>query len=401
MKKPPLVAIVGTGPAGLMAAYVAASGGARVTVFEKRKSAGRKLLIAGSSGLNISYDCPPEELPNFYRGPASFFGNLFRVFSREDWLRFIKELGLETFKGTSRRYFVREMKASGLLRAWTEQLKSMGVVFEFGKEAVGFSSFEKPILCLRTIESGQTEERPFDALGFFLGGGSWEPDENPLRWPGFFRDAGLKFVPFQSSNSGFEVDWPKEFLKEAEGLPLKNIELKTSLGTRKGELVVTSYGLEGTPVYAIGKPGVVHLDLKPDLSEKEIFKKLNSATKENLSPMRKMKKYLNLCEGSQALLFHLLKPEVRLDLKQVVGFLKRFPLTLKESRPLEEAISSSGGLDLSELDEKLMLKKFPGVFVGGEMLNWDAPTGGFLIQASVSQGFLAGKGLLIHSHLKQ
>lgn len=377
-----------------MAAFVAAKGGVHVTVFEKRKSAGRKLLIAGSSGLNISYDCPPEELHNFYRGPTPFFENLFRVFSREDWLKFVKELGLETFKGTSRRYFVREMKASGLLRAWTEKLKSMGVVFEFGKEAVGFSSAVKPTLQLKNMDGGETEKRSFDSIGFFLGGGSWEPDENPLRWPAFFLNAGLKFVPFQSSNSGFEVAWPEAFLKEAEGLPLKNVELKTPLGTRKGELVVTSYGLEGTPVYAIGKSGLIQLDLKPDLNEKEILEKLSSATKENLSPMRRIKKYLNLCEGSQALLFHLLKPEVRADLKQLVGVLKKFPLTLKESRPLEEAISSSGGLDLSELDENLMLKKFPGIFVGGEMLNWDAPTGGFLIQASVSQGYLAGKGLI-------
>ena len=388
------VAIVGTGPAGLMAAFVAASGGAHVTVFEKRKSAGRKLLIAGSSGLNISYDCPPDELYRFYRGPAPFFQNLFRVFSREDWLLFVKGLGLETFKGTSRRYFVREMKAAGLLRAWTEKLKSMGVVFEFGKEAVGFDSSKTPILRLNNAESGTIENCPFDAIGFFLGGGSWEPDEKPLRWPGFFHESGLNFEPFQSSNSGFEVDWPEPFLKEAEGLPLKSIELKTSQGVRKGELVVTSYGLEGTPVYAIGKSGVVHLDLKPDLSEKEIVQKLTSATKENLSAMRRIKKYLRLCEGSEALLFHLLKPDQRSDLKQLVGFLKQFPLTLKGARPLEEAISSSGGLDLNELNETLMLKKFPGIFVGGEMLNWDAPTGGFLIQASVSQGYLAGRGIL-------
>jgi uncharacterized flavoprotein (TIGR03862 family) len=375
-----------------MAAHVAASGGAHVSVFEKRKSPGRKLLIAGSSGLNISYDCDPGELHQFYRGPAPFFKNLFRTFSREDWLKFVNDLGLETFKGTSRRYFVREMKAAGLLRAWTDKLKSMGVAFEFGKEAVDFNSSGKIVLHLKSESS--IEEREFDAVGFFLGGGSWKPEENPLRWPAFFRRAGLKFVPFASSNTGFEVDWPAALLKEAEGLPLKTVELKTSLGTRKGELVITEYGLEGTPVYALGKAEVVHLDLKPDLGTTEIVQKLMSATRENLAPMRRIKKHLNLCAGSEALLFHLSKPDQRSDLEKLVMLLKNFPLTLKSPRPLAEAISSSGGLDLEEIDSSMMLKKFPRVFVGGEMLNWDAPTGGFLIQACVSQGYVAGRGLL-------
>jgi uncharacterized flavoprotein (TIGR03862 family) len=388
------VAVVGTGPAGLMAAFVLATGGADVTIFEKRKSAGRKLLIAGSSGLNISYDCPAGELHEHYRGPSGSFKRIFHDFSREDWLKFVDSLGLETFKGTSRRYFVREMKAAGLLRAWTEKLKSLGVHFEFGKEAVGFEPHSAGGgVALRLAVGDANEERSFDAVGFFLGGGSWEPEETPLRWPGLFRDKSLHFSEFQSSNAGFEVDWPEPFLKEAEGLPIKSIALKTSRGTRKGELVVTSYGLEGTPVYAIGETGTVHIDLKPDLTAKEIEAKLTRA-KENLAPMRRIKKYLSLCEGSQALLFHLTSPSRRADLRYLVSAIKDFPLVLKGPRPLAEAISSSGGLDWDELDDSLMLKKFPGVFAGGEMLNWDAPTGGFLIQGCVSQGHWVGRSML-------
>jgi predicted flavoprotein YhiN len=180
------------------------------------------------------------------------------------------------------------------------------------------------------------------------------------------------------------------FLKEAEGHPLKSIALTTSLGTRKGELVVTSYGLEGTPIYAIGKSGKVSLDLKPDLSLKEIDSKLNPKNKENLSPVRRIGKYLKLCEASQALLFHLTTPEQRADLKKMTALIKAFPVTLKGTRPLAEAISSSGGLSWSELNADFMLKKFPGIFAAGEMLDWDAPTGGFLIQGSVSQGYVAG-----------
>ena len=201
-------------------------------------------------------------------------------------------------------------------------------------------------------------------------------------------------MDFKSSNAGFEVDWPEGFLKEAEGQPLKNIILTSPLGTRKGELVVTNYGLEGTPIYAIGKSGKIFLDLKPDFTVSEIASKLGSKTKENLSPLRRIKKHLKLCEASNALLFHFTTTEQRSDLLQMTKLIKHFPIVLKGPRPLDEAISSSGGLSWNELNENFMLKKYPGVFAAGEMLDWDAPTGGFLIQGSVSQGYAAGLGML-------
>jgi len=385
------VAVIGTGPTGLMAAFVLASAGVKVTVFEKRKSGGRKLLIAGSSGLNISYDCPMEELPGHYRGPQKVFQEVFAQFSRESWLGFIDSLGLETFKGTSRRYFVREMKASGLLKAWTEKLKQLGAEFEFGKEIVDFST-SSTSASLRF--ANDPKDYSFDAAVFCLGGASWEPDETPLRWPQLFRDKNLKFTPFQASNTGFEVDWPAALLKEAEGKPVKSIVLTTSRGQRKGELMVTEYGLEGTPIYAIGASEIVHIDLKPDLSAKEIFGKLSVPLKENLSPLRRVKKYLRLCEASEALLFHLTPASKRTDLKQIVANIKALPVQLKSPRPLQESISSSGGLHWNELDSSFMLKKFPKVFAAGEMLDWDAPTGGFLIQGCVSQGHWVGQSIL-------
>jgi len=377
-KKVANIAIVGSGPAGLMAASLLANSGAQVTLFEKRKSPGRKLLIAGSSGLNISYDCLPAELPGFYRGPQEHFERVFAEFSRSEWIAFVETLGFETFVGTSRRYFVREMKASGLLKAWTEKLKARGVQLKFGCELTDFGS--------GFLEFNHTDKRVFDAIGFFLGGGSWEPDETPLRWVKIFTDKNLKFAPFQASNTGFEVEWPTAFLKEAEGKPVKSILLKTKQGSRKGELMITSYGLEGTPIYAIGELGEVSLDLKPDLSVEEITAKLSAPRKENLSPMRRIKKDLKLCEASEALLFHMSTPVQKSDLRKMVDLIKCFPLQLRARRPIQEAISSSGGLSFSELSNDLMLKRFPGIFAGGEMLDWDAPTGGFLIQASVSEG---------------
>jgi uncharacterized flavoprotein (TIGR03862 family) len=392
------VAVVGTGPAGLMVAFALASSGVKVDIFEKRRSSGRKLLIAGSSGLNISYDCPESELHHHYRESSERFNEVFRRYSRNDWIAFVESLGLETFKGTSRRYFVREMKASGLLKAWNERLKSLAVRFEFGKEAVGFDSLSSGGVTLRLSSHAEAvssvESRQFDAVCFCLGGGSWEPDEVPLRWPQIFTEKGIAFRPFASSNTGFEVDWPASLLKEAEGLPLKNVELKTGRGVRKGEMVITRYGLEGTPVYAVGASGAARIDLKPDLSVYEIKRKLKGSKNENLAPLRRIKKYLNFCEASQALLFHLLSPEQRRDFDFVVSSMKNFAITLKQPRPLSEAISASGGIDWSEVNEDLMLKNFPGVFVAGEMLNWDAPTGGFLIQGCVSLGHLAGGGIL-------
>jgi uncharacterized flavoprotein (TIGR03862 family) len=380
------VAVIGSGPAGLMAASVLANAGVAVTIFERRKAAGRKLLIAGSSGLNISYDCTEEELFRHYRvldhAPETFFKNVFQVFSRRDWIAFVEGLGLETFCGTSRRYFVREMKASGLLKAWIEKLKSSGVEFEFDHELTDFHG--------TSLQFGE-ERREFDAICFALGGGSWDTH---VRWPDIFSAKGIVITPFAPSNTGFGVAWPEAFLKEAEGLPLKNVELKTSRGVRRGELTVTEYGLEGTPIYAIGASEVVSLDLKPDLETDVIRKKLTSRRGENLAPLRKIKQELKLCEGSQALLFHLTPSERRGDLEYLISRIKNFPIELLPPRPLSEAISSSGGLALDELTDGLMLKKAPGVFAAGEMLDWDAPTGGFLIQGSVSLGALAGRTIV-------
>lgn len=390
----PRVGIVGTGPSGLMAAYVLAAAGLKVTVFEKRKSAGRKLLIAGASGLNISYDCEPDIMPEQYVGNPDFFKKIFAEFSRENWLAFIHQLGLETFKGTSRRYFVREMKAANLLRAWQASLKELGVEFQFGKELVDFQASPADRSVTLVFQTGETAQ--FAAAGFFLGGGSWEPEEKPLRWPKVFIEKKLAFQAFEPSNTGFEVAWPEALLKEAEGKPLKNITLTTGRGTKKGELMITNYGLEGTPIYAIGQAGQVYLDLKPDLTAPDILAKLNSAKRENLAPIRLISKYLNLCEASLALLFHLSTPAHKKDLSQMVALIKKFPIRLNDKRPLDESISSSGGLDWAALTPELMLRNYPGVFAGGEMLNWDTTTGGFLIQACVSQGHFVGKQMRLY-----
>ncbi len=382
------VAIIGSGPAALMAASQIALRfpSVELHLFEKRAGFGRKLLIAGSSGLNISNSLPVEQFSNHYTGGGKkFWDQILGAFSPNDWISFIqKNLNQETFLGTSDRYFVRDMKASNLLKSWMDWLESHGLRSHAKKTLSSFRSEGQEVEL--QFEEDEVPLR-FDRAVFALGGGSWE--ENEPEWCELFRKSGLQFENFRPSNVGYEIAWPEALLKEAEGKPLKKVTLTTDRGSKLGELVITRYGLEGTPIYFVGKTGKAFLDLKPDLSESEILTRLSQVT-ENLAPIRRVKQKLNLSEGSLALLFHLTSMEEKKDLKLLISRIKKLPITLKEPRPLLEAISSSGGLSFSEVNESLELKKFPGIYVCGEMLDWDAPTGGFLIQGAVSQGAWVG-----------
>jgi uncharacterized flavoprotein (TIGR03862 family) len=397
-KTGPKIAILGAGPAGLMAAHTLASAGAGVVIYEKRSSPGRKLLIAGSSGLNIGYDCPPDELLNYFSGDPEFHRRALEFFPLLSWRGFIEDLGIPTFLGTSRRWFVDGMKASRLLKLWMNKLEDLGVEFRPGIECIGFESHSKQVN-LTLNQDGRVSSETFNSVCFALGGGSWEPKEKPLRWPKMFKDQGVTFIPFQSSNVGFRVAWPPRFLEEAEGKPIKNVVLSSSRGSRAGDLVVTAYGLEGTPIYTVGNEEKVTLDLKPDWSIEQVTARLR-APQENLAPMRRVKKTLGLGPGALALVYHLgaLEEIQKKPLDEGTAILarmiKEFPLELLERQPLDEAISSTGGVDIEELDDHQMLKKFPGVFLAGEMLNWDAPTGGFLIHGCVAQGAFAAVNIL-------
>lgn len=384
------VAVIGSGPAGLMAAWQLATRGIAVTIFEKKPSAARKFLVAGVSGLNVTFDAPIAEFPDFYSGPRERFATLFRIFSPADWIRFIHDLGIATFTGTSGRVFVEGLKAGPLLKAWTDSLKAMGVEFQLNRECVDFEGLTPSGVRLRFDNS---EESIFAAAVFALGGGSYEPDEKPLRWPEIFKRRGVALREFTPSNAGVRLSWSAAFRTEAEGKPLKNVTLKTALGEKKGDLIVTAYGLEGTPVYHVGTEGAATLDLKPDLDLASLVKKL-SVSKENLSPIRRAKKHLNLCEAALALLYHHGPEGKSDDLDAFAVTVKNFPLKILAKQDLDEAISSAGGVAFDEIDGDYQLVKHPGVFIAGEMLDWDAPTGGFLIQACVSQGGAAAQGVI-------
>ena len=387
--QPKEIAIVGTGPAALMAASVVATQGHRVSVYEKNPGPGRKLLIAGGSGLNISNSLPLEEFAAEYSGDGIDWPALLRQFSPPDWLAFIHHLNLETFEGTSGRYFVREMKASGLLRAWLADLAAKDVVFHYGHELKDFQKADRERIRLHF--SG-AQPVTVDAAVLALGGASWLAEKETLSWPQIFAAKDIPVTPFAAANCGYEVNWKKEFLAEAVNQPLKNVIFTSSAGSKKGDILITAYGIEGTPVYTCGRSETCFIDLKSDLSIRQIQQKLE-AVRENLSPLRRAKKALGLSPAALALIYHHAPSDELRTNAALAQLVKNFPLALLKPRPLSEAISSSGGIALSEVSAEFELKKFPRVFAVGEMLDWSAPTGGFLIQACVSQGHAAGSAL--------
>jgi uncharacterized flavoprotein (TIGR03862 family) len=357
-----------------------ASQGHAVTLFEKRKGLSWKLYIAGGSGLNISNSLPLDAFQRHYTGPADHWQACLQEFGPKDWLQFIEEkLGIGTFLGTSQRYFVETMHAALLVRNWKKRLEELQVQIRLNTLCSDFRRTDQGWELLSPSASLGT----FDALVFALGGGSYEKES--AAWPLIFTAKGISFQPFAPSNTGFELAWPDAFLKEAEGQPIKNILFASARGERKGDLVITQYGLEGTPIYFAGVSGLTHLDLKPDLTEAQVLQRLQK-TRENLSPMRRAQKFLQLSPGSKALLFHMAPATATRDVRTLAELIKHFPLQLTRPRPLSESISSSGGLLWENFDRNLMLTSLPGVYCAGEMIDWDAPTGGFLIQACISQG---------------
>lgn len=377
--------IIGSGPAALMAAHCLSERGIQPVIFERRRGPGWKILVAGSSGLNISHDTPWPEFHGAYpRGGAELRAHLDR-FPREAWLAFVKSLGEEVYLGSSRRYFIKNKKASPLLRAWLEHLGKRGAEIHYQEELVDFISQAGEVELI--FKSGRKEKAKRVLLA--LGGASWE-DEAPA-WPALLRKKGIAFRDFTPANAGYEIAATTEFFREAEGKPIKGLLLRTAKGEKQGELMITKYGLEGTPVYTLGCPGTAALDLKPDLAAEKLLARLKEG---NGSLKKRLEASAKLSAGALLLVKHLAPASAWDSPDNLAALIKNFPLTLTQPRPLSESISSRGGVAWEELGADLELKKAPGVFCAGEMIDWDAPTGGFLIQACVSTGASAAAGIV-------
>lgn len=376
------VVIVGGGPAGLRAAEVAALAGRSVTVFDGKPSVGRKFLVAGKGGLNLTHGEDFETFVSRYAG-GELWQILLEDFSPQELREWCHGLGQETFQATSGRVYPKALKGAPVLRAWLERLKGLGV--EIRPRHLWSELREGNVL----VFSNGVEVKA-KAIVFALGGGSWPKTGSDGGWLEKFQAMGVKCEPLVASNCGWEVDWPAVLLEKAEGKPMKNIVVSAGGKQVAGELLITRYGLEGGTVYALGrelrgmKEPVLEIDFKPTFSREELLEKLGDGGGDLLERATRRWK---LSEAARLVIA--MEPMVTAE--QLVTRTKACRISLKGPRPIDEAISSAGGVCWSELNDRLMLKSFPGVFLCGEMIDWDAPTGGYLLQGAFVTGTRAGK----------
>ena len=398
------VAIIGGGPAGLMAAEVLAQGNVHVDLYDAMPSVGRKLLRAGKGGLNFTHSEPYETFLTRYGARRTQIKPLLDAFGPEALINWIHGLGINTFIGTSGRLFPTDMKSTPLLRAWLLRLRKTDVNFHIRHVWQGWD--EAGALCFKTPK-GMLTVHP-DAVVLALGGGSWARLGSTGAWVPLLRQRGIQVAELRPSNCGFEVAWSGHFRTRFAGHPLKSVavDFMDSGGNayhRKGEFIITENGVEGSLIYALSAAlrdeisakgtAVIHLDLTPDRVLQQLIDELSKPR-----GSRSMAKHLRSRAGikgvKSGLLRELMPSEDFADPAKLGAAIKSLPLRLIAPRPLDEAISSAGGVAFEALDEHLMVRSMPGVFCCGEMLDWEAPTGGYLLTACFSSGRAAGLGAL-------
>ena len=397
------VAIIGAGPAGLMAAEVLAQGGADVTIYDAMPSAGRKFLMAGRGGLNLTHS---EPLPAFLTRYAEAMPNLKAVIDAfppqalRDWS---EGLGQPTFIGSSGRVFPQAFKASPLLRAWLRRLDSQGVQLALRHRWTGWS--EDGRLKFQTPDGPREIEASATVLA--LGGASWPRLGSDGAWVEALAAKGVTIAPLRPANSGFTVAWSDIFRDRFEGQPLKGVALTSGAHAVRGEAIVTRAGIEGGAIYALSADlreailgtgrATLHITLRPDLAIEELTVRL-SASRGKQAYSNFLRKAAHLSPVAIGLLQEAAKTSgvtlSSLAPADLARLINAVPINLNGTAPITRAISTAGGIAFDELDANFMIRRLPGVFAAGEMLDWEAPTGGYLLQASFSTGAAAGKGVL-------
>ncbi len=391
--------MIGAGPAGLMAAEVLSAAGHVVSVYDRMPSVARKLLIAGRGGLNLTHSEPFERFVARYGAAAPRLKPILEAFAPSALIAWAEGLGQPTFVGTSGRVFPKAMKASPLLRAWLTRLERQGVMIKPRHEWHGWDEHGR----LLFAQSGETVHVTADATILALGGASWPRLGSTGTWVDILRARGVAVTPLRPANCGFTVGWSETFRDRFEGTPLKNIALSFHGETVRGEALITRAGIEGGAVYALSSAlrsaldhtghATLMVDLRPDLSHADVLAKLarprGSETVANF-----LRKTLALAPVAVNLLRETHGKDLTLDAPTLARHIKGAPVTLTGTAPIDRAISTAGGVALDAVDESLMLKAMPNVYAVGEMLDWEAPTGGYLLQATFATAVAAARALL-------
>ncbi|MEN9329384.1 MAG: hypothetical protein RLZZ484_572 [Pseudomonadota bacterium] len=398
----PQVAIVGGGPAGLMAAETLAQAGHDVAVYDAMPSMGRKLLRAGIGGLNITHSEAFERFCTRYGERSPQLRALLDAFPPDALRAWVHDLGIDTFVGSSGRVFPAEMKAAPLLRAWMHRLRRQGVRMHTRHRWLGWHEDGS----MRFEHAGQEIHLKPQATVLALGGGSWPQLGSDGAWVPWLQARGIAVAPLESANCGFNIDWTPHLRDKFAGSPLKSVAMTVTdvhghTETRRGEMVISNYGVEGSLVYAFSQSlrELVHahgqarltLDLLPGRDAAGVLAEVRHP-RGSRSWSSHLQSRLGLTGAKTALLYEVLDKSQWSDPAQVAAALKALPLTATSPRPLAEAISTAGGVAFTALSEPLMLQDMPGVFVAGEMLDWEAPTGGYLLNACLATGRWAGQG---------
>ena len=392
------IAIIGGGPAGLRAAEVAVGMGAAVTLYDAKPSVGRKFLVAGKSGLNLTNSADFEDFLAHYSGhdfPVDRWRSYLKEFDNYHLSEWASGLGVDTFAAPNGKVFPFSKKAAPLLRRWVLRLREKGVQFRMKHQWVGLEQ-QGNILQLDFMQGDEPVSVIYDAVILAMGGASWPQTGSTGTWVPILEAKGIEVVSLQSANCGWECEWTEETRELIEGKALQNLKVSAAGVTLTGELLPTKYGFEGTPIYTLGtelrkmdEPSI-EIDFKPTFTEERLVAKMESARRDFYKEAGLRWK---LSEAACAIIRQYYGEFD--NAKALANAVKCCRIPLTEPRPIEESISTSGGVAWSDLNEDLMLKKLPGVYCTGEMVDWEAPTGGFLMQGCFVTGTIAGKSAAV------